>query len=78
MQATATRMLFFDPRVHILPFCHVVVADTNQVGSGARIAIITVTDPDLNQAMTILEIARPTQVTVPLDIDRRGLRCAST
>ena len=78
MKETAIRTPSFNPRAHALPFHHVVVAVASQVGSGARMAIITAPSPELKHAMTIFEMVRQTQVTVAQDIDIRGVRFAST
>ena len=78
LQVTATRAPSFSQSVRLLPLHHVVIAQNSQVGSGARMAVITVTSPDLNHAMTMYEIVRQTQVSVPQAIDIRGVRFASS
>ena len=56
LQVRASLMPSFDPRAHRLPYHHATIALNTQVGSGARVAIITVPGRDLTEALTISEI----------------------
>ena len=76
LRITAERMAGYDRDYDDIPFCHIVIG-RSQAYSGARIAIITVTDRDLTSAQTIFELVRQTQAPVPRDIDGRGMRLAS-
>ena len=76
LRITAERMAGFDKDYDDIPFCHIVIG-RSQAHSGARIAIITVTDRDLTSAQTIFELVRQTQDPVPRAIDGRGMRFAS-
>ncbi len=67
----------FNPEAHNISFHIATIARNSEVGSGARIAIITVPG-GLQEAETMFNIVRTTQVPVPRWIDPRGVRTAAT
>ena len=73
---TASKFPGFDTQTQVIPFTHTVIGD-RAAESGARIAIITVTSRVLEEALTIFELVRQTQVPVDTRIDPRGMRFAS-
>ena len=60
---TATKFPGYDTQTQCIPFTHIVIGD-RAAESGARIAIITVTSRVLEEALTIFELVRQTQVPV--------------
>ena len=76
---TATRLPCFARTRHTLPQHHVTVPrDQGRTVSGMCRAVITIISRDLREAVTLREVARQTVVQVPVDIDPRGWRYAST
>ena len=76
---TATQLHGFDRRRARLPFHHVTLpARDGRTESGLRHAIVTVTSRNFEDADTMYELARQTTVRVPLHVDDRGERFAST
>ena len=76
LNLTAQTYPGYDTQLHEIPFVHVVIGKT-QAASGARIAIITAPSRFLEEALTIFELVRQTQVPVPDNIDMRGIRFAT-
>ena len=76
---SARRMPSWDPAVHSLCMHHAVVpTGQTRTASGAVHAVVTAATVDLREAVTLREVARQIVVDVPLDIDPRGRRFAST
>ena len=65
----------FDPDRHVLPFFHLVIA-SSVARSMARVAILTILDKT-EEANTIRDLVRGTQVPAPSNVDVRSARFAT-